>query len=387
MPRRIRVLQVMSRLERTGVETFLMHVLRRIDRERFEVDVAVHGSAPGAHEPEVLALGSRVFRLPSPPAYHRWFPALHHALRHGGGYDVVHAHVEHLSGLVALTAWAHGVPGRIVHCHGENRRELARARPLRRLFQGAMLGAIEVAMTRGLSCVEAAGDVLFPWAWGDPARTEVLYYPIDLRPYREHSSRAEATAALRRELGLPEGAPVLVHAGRFSEQKNHPFLLEVLAALATTTPEAHLLLLGDGPDRGEILARAERLGVRARLVLAGVRPDVPEILMELADAFVMPSRWEGLPLACMEAQAAGVPTFLSTAITPEACLVEPLVQRLDLAAGPTTWAAAIAETLRRPRLVTRARACEVLAASPVDIGRCVGRLEEIYRQEAGFSAR
>lgn len=382
MTRPIRVLQVMSRLQRTGIETFLMHVLRNLDRTRFTVDVAVHGDEVGAHEPEVRDLGSRIFHLPRPPDYLRWWGALDEVLASEPGYDVVHAHVEHLSGLVMLAAWLRNVPGRITHCHIANRAEVARARPLRRVFQASMLAAIHLGMTRGLSCVEAGADVLFPWAWGRGPRTEVLPYPIDVAPYRDHRPSVEGKAARRAQLGIPAGAPVLVHVGRFSEQKNHLFLLAVLAQIVARRPDARLLLLGDGPLRASLESEARRLGVEERVVFAGVRPDVPQVLLEVADAFVMPSRWEGLPLACMEAQAAGVPTFLSTAITAEASLVPALVSRIPLDAGPAAWAEHVLAALAEVPRVSRREACAALAASPVDIGRCVGRLEEIYTEAA-----
>jgi glycosyltransferase involved in cell wall biosynthesis len=306
-------------------------------------------------------------------------------LREGPGYDVVHAHVEHLGGLVMLAAWWHGVPGRIVHCHGENRLELSRAGLLRRGFQQVMLIAIQLGMTRGLSCVEAAGDVLFPWAWRDESRCEVLYYPIDERPYLEHEPASDGGAGIREAVGIPAGVPLVVHVGRLCEQKNHRFLLKVMASLLTHHPDARLLLLGDGPDREHLIDQANALGIRDRVVFAGIRSDIPEILMDAADAFVMPSLWEGLPLACMEAQAAGVPTFLSTEISPEASLVAPLVTRLELASGPEEWARRILQVLGRPSALARREACGILANSPVAVKRCVARLEKIYQEEARVS--
>jgi glycosyltransferase involved in cell wall biosynthesis len=108
--------------------------------------------------------------------------------------------------------------------------------------------------------------------------------------------------AVASELGLPGGLPLLVAPGRLVEQKNHELALEAIERV----PGAALAVLGEGPLRPELEERASRDGLAGRVALPGVRSDAREI-MGAADAVVLPSRWEGLPLVALEALAAGRP--------------------------------------------------------------------------------
>lgn len=108
--------------------------------------------------------------------------------------------------------------------------------------------------------------------------------------------------ALAAEWGIPVERPLLVTVGRLVHQKNHSLALRALAQV----PDASLAIVGEGPLRNELEAEAERLGVSARVLFAGVRADARSI-MGAADAVVLCSRWEGLPLVALEALAAGTP--------------------------------------------------------------------------------
>ena len=97
------------------------------------------------------------------------------------------------------------------------------------------------------------------------------------------------------------------HVGRFLWAKNHPFVVKVAAALFQREPRARLLLIGDGPLQPEIEALVRTSGIADRVIFAGARADVPRLLKGAMDAFVFPSHFEGLGLAAVEAQAAGLP--------------------------------------------------------------------------------
>jgi len=118
--------------------------------------------------------------------------------------------------------------------------------------------------------------------------------------------RGEAPPALRAELGLPEDAPVVGTVGRLIDRKGHDELLGAWPTVLESVPEAHLLLVGDGPRRRHLEERTERLGIADSVHFAGIREDVPELLATM-DCFAFPSHYEGLPGALLEAMAAGLP--------------------------------------------------------------------------------
>ena len=123
---------------------------------------------------------------------------------------------------------------------------------------------------------------------------------------------ANAEPAGRAAVGLPPAGPVVLFAGRLCGQKDPDTLLAAFAALIGTHPDAHLLVAGDGPDRGRVTRWRESHAAGSRVRLLGRRDDLPN-LMRLADACVLPSRWEGTPNVLLEAAAAGTPV-VATAV-------------------------------------------------------------------------
>lgn len=157
---------------------------------------------------------------------------------------------------------------------------------------------------------------------------------------------APERARLRSELGLPEGAFVWLTAGRLQPQKNQLELLEAFARHRQRTPEAHLLLAGEGPLEASLRARIEGLGLARTARLLGLRRDLPQVL-QVADGFVLASRWEGLPNVVMEALAAGVPT-LATPVGGVDELIED---------GVSGWVAASADADDIATAMDRVTAC------------------------------
>ncbi len=174
-----------------------MQLFRRIDRARYRFDFVVRSPARGAYEPEIAALGGRLFRCPNhrnPLAFAR---ALRAVLRAAGPYDVVHSHVEHYSGLVLAVAALSGVPVRIAHIH--NDRGAQPAGLARRGWRRLMAAAVGRFATLGLAPSAAAARFLFGAGWRADRRWRVLPYGIDLAPVpcraRPHARCAPRSAS------------------------------------------------------------------------------------------------------------------------------------------------------------------------------------------------
>jgi glycosyltransferase involved in cell wall biosynthesis len=326
---------------------------------------------PGDYDAEIARLGSRVITCPTPSAPVRFAVRLHRVLRGQGPYHAVHSHVHHFSGLVLAVARLAGVPVRVAHSHTDSAPVDAGARPLRRAYLAAMKGALRRFATHGLAVSHAAAGALFGPGWRDDHRIEVARCGLDFSVFR---GPADA-AAVRAELGIPEGALVLGHVGRFDAFKNQGLLVPALAAAARRDPRAFLVLVGDGPLRPRVEAEAARLGVRDRVRFTGLRADVPRVLRAF-DVFVFPSLHEGLPLVGLEAQAAGLPIVLSDRVTRELAVIPELFTWISPGAPADRWAEAALEAARG-----RAGAGDPVAAlerSDFSLSRSVAGLLAVY---------
>ncbi|NLX95775.1 MAG: glycosyltransferase family 1 protein [Rhodopirellula sp.] len=371
----IRVAQVLAGMAPGGIETWLVRVLRHIDRQRFQIDFITHPDGPCFYDEEVLLLGSRIIRCPSAKRAWAYGRALSRTFRREGGYDVVHSHLHHYSGFVLRIAARAGVPVRIAHCHSDTSAAQAGAGFLRRLYLNRTKRWIDRYATLGLSVSPAAGAALFS-TWNVDPRWRVLYCGIETDAFHATVDKQ----AFRRNLGLPPDALVIGHVGTFREPKNHVFLVEVAAAVMAREPRAHLLLVSDGPLRPAIESKVRQLGIADRTVFAGQVASTVSFLRGAMDVFVFPSLWEGLPLSVVEAQAAGLPCVISDVVTPDVIVAKAMVERLRLTAPVEQWAQAVLRLLTQtPEAVCRAALIEV-ESSRFNLQSCVRTLEEIYAQ-------
>jgi glycosyltransferase involved in cell wall biosynthesis len=367
-----RVLHLVGGLARGGIETWLMHVLRTIDRDQYPMDFLVWSPVPQEYDEEALALGARIFRGPhvhKPRAYGEF---LKKVLRDYGPYDVVHSHLHHSSGYALRVAAQCGIPVRIAHSHNDRSAEYASAPLAKRVYLALMRRWVSRFATVGLGCSGVAAASLFGDNWQDEPRWRVLYYGVDLSPYC-----APRDTQVRSELGIPENGLVVGHVGRFFEQKNHTFLLDIAEELVRQKPETRILLVGDGPLRAAMEEKAGRLGLQEKVIFAGLRPDIPRLLRSAMDVFLMPSHFEGLPMALIEAQAAGLPCTISDAISDESDIVPALMHRNALSQPASAWAGQVLKSQKRA--VSAEEAWKILEQSPFNICRSVASLEEIYR--------
>ncbi len=339
----IRVLHVVGGLNVGGVETWLAEGLPTIDRNLYQFDFLVYGDGAQFYRAKLEATGARVWQCPNPRnvfAYVRSFLRILRTTR----YDAIDAHTYCSSGLaLVLAAWAE-VPVRIFHSH--TAQDESRAGIVRAVYFAFSRWLIQRYATRGAAVSQEAARPLFPKDWRDqPKRWFVAPVGIDLSAFRVAADRS----VVLRELNLPSNAKVIVHVGRFATVKNHAFILAIAGEIARINPNVFFLLVGDGKLRTEIEQRVNTLGLSRQFRFTGVRCDVPRLL-QVCDAFVFPSIYEGFPMAYIEAQAAGLPCVISTAIASAADIVESGTRRLSLDSCPREWALTLLDVMGLKRV-------------------------------------
>jgi glycosyltransferase involved in cell wall biosynthesis len=291
-----------------------MNVLRNVSRDELAFDFMVHRPDAAAYDEELLALGAGCYvcKWPSNPlVYARNFLKI---LREHGPYDVVHSHVHHFSGFVLLLAKLAGVPIRIAHGHNDTSAAQQKASGVRLAYLKGTERLIKYAATSGIAVSEKAAVSLFGDMWQRDRRWMISFCGIDFEPFKAEVDRAE----VRRELGIPSTALVIGHVGRFDVQKNHDFLIDIFEQYKKLDPNAFLLLIGEGQLKREIQEKVRNLGLQSDVIFTGLRSDVPHLLKGAMNMFLFPSKFEGLGLAVVEAQAAGLKCLVSEEVPHEA---------------------------------------------------------------------
>ena len=371
----IRILHVVGGMNRGGIETWLMHILRNIDRDRFQMDFLVNTPEPCSYDDEIRALGSKIISCLNPTNPLVYSAEFKQILRDKGPYDIIHSHVHHYSGLTLFLAKQAGVPVRIAHSHNDTSSAEAQAGWKRRIYLTLMEKSIARYATLGLAASNEAAVDLFGSTWKNDSRWQILYYGLDLTPFQKQPDKT-----LRAEFDIPADAFVIGHVGRFEAQKNHQFIIEIAAEVVKQEPNMRLFLVGVGPLREEVEQNAARLGLSDKVIFAGVRADVPQLMLSVMDVFLFPSLFEGLGLVFIEAQAAGLVSVLSNVVPQAADVVPPLVERLPLSDSASTWAEMILAQ-KREAAISQSKALSLVMDSQFNLDVCLEQLKKIYQSQ------
>ena len=244
-----------------------------------------------------------------------------------GQYDGAYFNIsEGFNCMGVLAARKMKIPHRLVHSHSAGvDRANSKVRFVRTLLNAMARPVVSRAATKRYACSTVAGKWLFNRDF------EIIYNAVDKSRFDFDPALREST---REALGLKE-EKVFIHIGNFCYVKNQFFLMDVMAAVLRREPEAVLLAVGIGDDLEAVQAYAAKLGIDKQVQFLGVRSDVPALLCG-ADMLLFPSRFEGLGIACVEAQLSGLPCILSTGV-PAEVQITPRVTFLP-PDNPEVWA-------------------------------------------------
>ncbi len=358
----IRILHVVTHMNRGGLETMLMNYYRHIDRKNIQFDFLTHREERAAYDDEIEALGGKIYRFPVlNPFSQSYRGKLRNFFRQHPEYKIVHVHQDCLSSVILKEASVAGVPVRIAHSHS-TRQDRDLKYPIKLFYKRF----IPRYATDLMACGKDAGNWMF-----SGAEFQILNNAIDAKA---HTFDAEKRAAVRAQWTVESKTLLVGHVGRFSPAKNHDFLLDIFQEIDRRTA-AKLMLVGDGALRKEMEEKAKTMGLFDKLIFTGVRSDVPE-LMQAMDVFVFPSLYEGLPVTLVEAQASGLPCLISDKV-PMECRKTDLIEQLPLAIGAKVWAQAAEQAAKTKRQNTY----QAIAQAGFDIAKNATWLENFYQSK------
>jgi glycosyltransferase EpsF len=376
MMQKVRVLHVFGKMDRGGAETLIMNVFRNIDREKFHFDFLVHSEEEGHYDQEIKELGGDIYHVPHPRRNILEFKKeVKKVLRENGPYDVIHSHVFTFSGYVLNIARKEGVPIRIAQSHTTKDRHSSGM--FRNIYRKFMRRLILKNATDLLGCSIEACKSLFGPECFNKSNIKIIRNGIDLKSFKKVEEGSLLN--LRNELHLNREIKLIGHIGRFVEVKNHSRLIKIFSLLCNEKDNVHLVLVGDGPLKNEINDLIKHYGIQDKVHMLGIRSDVPEILANL-DLFILPSKYEGIPLVLIEAQAIGIKCITSDAVSSEVDIGAELVKFVDLDLDDTIWVKAIKEELENSNRSISIKE-EEIKRSGYDINELIKDLSFLYSSD------
>ena len=360
----IRVLHVLASLNRGGAESLVINLYKAIDKSLVQFDFIVHYKTEGGFVEEVKRLGGNIYICPKISInifkYIRWWYCF---FKEHPKYRIIHSHIRSTALFYLPIAHKFGLKT-IIHSHSTSNG----------IGIEAKIKAVLQYPLRKLSDYFAAcSKISGQWLFGSNIVTYdnfiVIPNAIDLAKFRFNLLKREE---MRSKLKI-ENKHVFIHVGGFRDVKNHAFLLEVFKAIHDNDPMSTLLLVGGGELENEILNKIGQLKLTDSVKMLGKRGDVCDLLQG-ADCFLFPSKWEGVPTVVIEAQASGLPCLVSDKISDDV-MISQLVKKLPIDKGVGLWVNEVKKISYE-----RLDVCENIKKCGYDINDVAKRIEKFYNE-------
>ena len=366
----IRVLHITEMLSAAGIESFIMNMYRNIDRNKVQFDFLVLRNEKEFYDEEIKSLGGKKYFVHS-NIKNTWLRILDEAHQiekflNTHPYEIVHIHyTTPLRAPYLLAAKKAGVETRIYHAHSA---AVSGKSKLKLLIYEYYRKKIMKWGTAWFACSKAAAQWIFPKELIERETVKIVYNGIDIKRFKYDEKKR---VAMRKTLGLKDEF-VLIHTGRFIDQKNQEFVLNVFKEIKNQYSCVKVIFLGTGELLNKIEDKAQKLGLRNDVLFLGVKQNVEDYLCA-ADCYVMPSLYEGLPVAAIEAQCSGLPSIMSTNITNEVVLTDNAKQ-ISLDAPISEWSKKILEY----KDMSRSDGSQIVSENGYDVHLVARWLEEYY---------
>lgn len=337
------VAQIMGKWLGNGVESVIMNYYRHLDHSKVQFDFICDEDSTRIPYDEIKKLGGRVFLVPKYQNLQKYLKALEKLFKENQ-YRIVHSNINTLSVFPLYAAKKAGVPIRIAHSHStSNPKEWKR-----NLIKNILRPFSKRYATDYFACSEVAGRYLFGNKTFDRGEVKIIHNAIDIEKFKFDEV---ARKKLRKELGIKDNTVVIGHIGRFVQQKNHTFLVDVFKEYHKKNPDSKLLLVGSGPLEDEIKKKVERLSLKDSVLFLGQRDDINK-LYSVMDVFCLPSLYEGLGIVGVEAQTTGLPCVFSDEIPDDIKIIDS-IKFIKLTDKLKIWSDEVAKIVNSKRPSTK----------------------------------
>lgn len=346
-----------------GVYSCIYAYMSAMERQDIEIDVLATNKPPIDIISELKSINCKVIEIPyRRNDVKRYIKELYVYLKNNK-YDIVHVHgSSSIMSIELFVAWLTGCKIRIAHSHNTKCENQKADKLLRPIFK--------CLYTHAFACGRDAGKWLF-----SEGKYEVIPNGRDLKKYEFSTNNR---VYWRKQLDVNEDCLLIGHVGRFNEQKNHKYLIQIMEQVKNKNENAKLVLMGTGELMEEIKNNVYEKNLSNDVIFMGAIDNVNELLSAM-DVMVLPSLYEGLPIVAIEWQASGLSCYLSDTITDE-CIVTKDVKKIAIDEHPIVWAEAIVNTKRKDREQTKENVKREMQLAGYDIMYDAKKLKSLYQK-------
>lgn len=364
----VKVLAVVCQMNRGGLESRLMDIIRQLDYTKVCMDVYTYREDKGVFDDEIIRAGGTVYYNPPLHAgnmlwYVHYFKGF--LLRHPE-YRIVHAHQDAWCSVFCKGASLAGVPVRIAHS-----RTAISAHTFKDFIKNLIKLSAKYNATHYFAVSVLAGEWLFGKRYMKSGKVQIWKNAITCSRYRFNPQKRKE---MRRQLMIKENERVIIHVGNFRQGKNQMFLPDILREVLRKE-QARLICVGAPSEPAyfnKVVKKVTDMGLEGRVDFLGKRDDVEELL-QAADVLCCPSFFEGMPGSVLEAQASGLPCIISSSVTKE-CMILRTTKALNLNQPVGVWADAVIDGFQERRIDTY----EEMVKAGFDIDTLVDDLTRFY---------
>ena len=316
----IRVAQIIEKMNNGGVESFIMNYYRNIDRNKVQFDFIVSEESSIPQRDEILQLGGRIYTIPSYKHVFNYEKALKKVFKENN-YDIVHSQINTMGVFPLRVAKKCGIKIRISHSHSQaNYKDFTKS-----LLKNVLKHFSKIYANVYFACSPDAAKYQFGVSTFKKGKVEIINNAIDTSIYRFNDKKRKE---LRKYYNILDNELVYVHVGRFDKAKNHEFLINVFKKINDRNKNTKLFLVGDGEEFNNIKNEVYRYGLNEKIIFVGAVNNAADYY-QMADVLYLPSLYEGLGMALIEAQCCGLQCVASTNI-PETSKISDLITFIDL---------------------------------------------------------
>ena len=324
-----RLLCLVSIMDAGGAETFLMKIYRELDKLKYQMDFCVNIPRKGFYDDEIESLGGEIHYIPPKSENLQEFRKQLYNLVKSKNYRYVLRITSNATGFMDLKI-AKKAGAQVCIARSSNSSD-------GKSIKNKMVHLIgRMIYGKYVDVKIAPSDLAAIYTFGNRAykrcEVNILHNAVDLNIYKFNAFERQNT---RRALGVADESILIGHIGRFSQQKNHELLINIVNEIHKQDKSSMLLMVGVGDLKNKIQKKVQEFALEDYVLFQDVRKDIPFVLSAI-DVMVFPSYYEGMPNIIIEAQATGLPCLLSDTITKQADISGKLLY-LDINAPISYW--------------------------------------------------